>query len=139
MVPGVKHLLDTHVWIWIRLDHPRLSKRARAVVEELARDGKLGLAAISLTEAAWMLSHGRIEVTDAATTWPDWLRRAADVASIEILPLTTEIAIASEQLPASFPSDPADRLIAGTARVHGLTLLTADRAIRAARAVPTLW
>jgi len=33
-------------------------------------------------------------------------------------------------LGAEFPRDPADRLIAATARVHGLRLLTADERFR---------
>jgi len=35
--------------------------------------------------------------------------------------------------------DPVDRIIAGTALVEGLSLLTADREIRRARAVHTIW
>jgi len=35
--------------------------------------------------------------------------------------------------------DPADRIIGATALVEGLTLITADRAIRRSRAVRTIW
>jgi PIN domain nuclease of toxin-antitoxin system len=35
-------------------------------------------------------------------------------------------------LPRTFPMDPADRLIAGTAAAEGLALVTADKAIREA-------
>ena len=35
----------------------------------------------------------------------------------------------SYALPGSFHPDPADRLLVATARVHGLTLLTADKRI----------
>jgi PIN domain nuclease of toxin-antitoxin system len=50
-----------------------------------------------------------------------------------------DIAIASEQLGNGFPSDPADRLITATARVHELTLVTSDRPIRKSGIVRTLW
>jgi PIN domain nuclease of toxin-antitoxin system len=50
-----------------------------------------------------------------------------------------DVAIESEQLGDSFPSDPADCLIAATARVHDLTLITSDTAIRKSGAVRTLW
>jgi PIN domain nuclease of toxin-antitoxin system len=56
-----------------------------------------------------------------------------------VLPLTVDVAIESEQLGDSFPPDPADRLIAATARVHDLTLITSDRSIRKSGAVRTLW
>jgi PIN domain nuclease of toxin-antitoxin system len=42
-------------------------------------------------------------------------------------------------LPLSFPKDPADRIIAATALVEGLCLLTADREIRRSRVVQTIW
>jgi PIN domain nuclease of toxin-antitoxin system len=50
-----------------------------------------------------------------------------------------DVAIESEQLGDSFPPDPADRLIAATARVHDLTLITSDQPIRKSGAVRTLW
>jgi PIN domain nuclease of toxin-antitoxin system len=56
-----------------------------------------------------------------------------------VLPLSVDVAIESEQLGRSFPIDPADRPIAATARVHDLTLITADRPIRKSGAVRTLW
>ena len=71
--------------------------------------------------------------------WPLWLRTAASLPHLEVLPLTVDVAIESEQLGESFPPDTADRLIAATARVHGLTLITSDEAIRRSGAVRTLW
>jgi len=50
-----------------------------------------------------------------------------------------DVAIESEQLADSFPADPADCLIAATARVHDLTLITSDKGIRQSGAVRTLW
>lgn len=46
------------------------------------------------------------------------------------LPVTGEIAIEAETL-AGFHPDPADRLIAATAVLHQLTLVTSDEAILA--------
>jgi PIN domain nuclease of toxin-antitoxin system len=99
----------------------------------------MGLSAISLKEAAWHLARGRIEVEPAHGGWPLWLRNAAALSELEILPLTVDVAIESEHLGSEFPADPADRVIAATARVHGLTLITADKAIRKSRVVRTLW
>jgi PIN domain nuclease of toxin-antitoxin system len=133
------YLLDTQAWIWSVLDHPRLSRRARAVVSAAGAEERIGIAAISLKEAAWHLAHGRIVVGDDFGPSPLWLRRAASAAQLEVLPLTVDVAIESEQFGTSFPADPADRLIAATARVYDLTLITSDVAIRKARAVRTLW
>ncbi|MBI1816356.1 MAG: type II toxin-antitoxin system VapC family toxin [Deltaproteobacteria bacterium] len=135
----MNYLLDTHAWLWGVLGDARLGRQARRAVASAAERTKIGLAAISLKEAAWLLAHQRIVLSAQASAWPDWLRAAASAPGLEVLPLTVEIAIASEQLPASFPKDPADRLIVATARRHGLTLITADSALRGQAHVPTLW
>jgi PIN domain nuclease of toxin-antitoxin system len=135
----VKYLLDTHAWLWSALEDARLSERARAALTAIPREDFVGLAAISLKEAAWQLAHGRIVVGERFGPWPHWLRAAASAPQLQVLPLTVEVAIESEYLGSSFPPDPADRLIAATARVHDLTLITRDRAIRESGAVSTLW
>jgi PIN domain nuclease of toxin-antitoxin system len=135
----VKYLLDTHAWLWSVLDHPRLSRRARRALTAVSAHDRIGLAAISLKEAAWHLARRRIVVDENFGPWPLWLRAAASLPQLDVLPLTADVAIESEQLGESFPADPADCLIAATARVHGLTLITSDTGIRKSGAVRTLW
>lgn len=135
----MKYVLDTQAWLWSVLDHPRLSRRARAALGALAERDRVGIAAISLKEAAWHLARGRVVVDPGFGPWPLWLRTAASVPHLEVLPLTVDVAIESEHLGDAFPPDPADRLIAATARVHGLTLITSDRPLRRSGAVRTLW
>ena len=135
----MKYVLDTQAWVWSVLDHPRLSRRARRALGALPTQERIGIAAISLKEAAWHLAHGRVVVDKGFGPWPLWLREAASSPHLEVLPLTVDVAIESEQLGNSFPPDPADRLIAATARVHDLTLITSDRPIRKSGAVRTLW
>jgi PIN domain nuclease of toxin-antitoxin system len=54
-------------------------------------------------------------------------------------PVTPEIAALSVRLPAIFPKDPADRLIAATAMVEGIPLVTADKRIQQSKVVETIW
>ena len=135
----MKYLLDTHAWLWSVLDHPRLSRRARAVLNAISAQERVGLAAISLKEAAWHLVRERIVIDESFGSWALWLRTASSSPYLEVLPLTVDVAIESEQLGDSFPADPADCLIAATARVHDLTLITSDTGIRKSGAVRTLW
>ncbi len=135
----MKFLLDTHAWLWSVLDHPRLSRRARAALSAVSPEERVGLAAISLKEAAWHLARGRVVVEESFGPWPLWLRTAASSPHLDVLSLTVDVAIESEQLGDSFPPDPADCLIAATARVHDLTLITSDAGIRKSGAVRTLW
>ena len=67
-----------------------------------------------------------------------WIREAAAVGVVEIVPLDVEVVIALADLPVTFHDDPADRLIVATARAHRLPLATHDRAVRRSRLV-RLW
>ena len=135
----MRYLLDTHAWLWALLGHVRLGAAARRVLAGIGEDEPIGLAAISLKEAAWLLARGRVLIKRDPSAWADWLRDAAAAPGLDVLPFTVEAAIESERLPDDFPSDPADRLIAATARLHDLTLLTADRVMRARSELRTLW
>lgn len=135
----MRYLLDTHVWLWAVLGHARLGAMAKRVLAGVGDGEPVGLAAISLKEAAWVLARGRLAIKQDPSAWAAWLRDAAAAPGLDVLPLTVEVAIESERFPDDFPSDPADRLIAATARLHDLTLLTADRALRARSELRTLW
>ncbi len=56
-----------------------------------------------------------------------------------VLPITANIALQASQLPASYPKDPADRVIGATALIEDIPLLTADSEIRRSRAIPVIW
>ena len=56
-----------------------------------------------------------------------WVRTALTKPGISLAQLTPEIAIESSHLPGELHGDPADRILAATARVIGATLLTKDR------------
>ena len=48
--------------------------------------------------------HGRVAVNESFGPWPLWLRTAASSPYIDVLPLTLDVAIESEQLGESFRS-----------------------------------
>ena len=53
--------------------------------------------------------------------------------------ITPAIAALATQFPPDFPADPADRLIAATARDGGLTLVTRDERVRSSPLLRTVW
>ena len=114
----MKLLLDTHIWLWSLHDPTRLGKR---VLHELRNpDNELWISPISTWEALTLNAKGKIELPADLSRW---LVQAT--SRLREAPLTHEIALAAQQLP--FPhNDPADRLLAATAQVLGLTLVTAD-------------
>ena len=115
-------LLDTHVVHWWSAEPKRVSPTAREALEEA---DELVVSAISWYELAWLARHERITVTVPIRSWLQGL--AAQLRTIGMTPAIADTAVA---LPASFPGDPADRLIYATAVEHGLGLVTKDRAIR---------
>ena len=131
----MKALLDTHIWIWWLLGSDRLSARERQALDQLARDGNAYLSAMSLWEAQMLHSKGRLTLDRPFSLW---LEQAALPEIVKLLPLDVDVVIALDQLPPDFHGDPADRLIAATARVHDLVLATHDRAIRSSGVVP-IW
>ena len=115
-------LLDTHVVHWWSAEPKRVSARARKALDDA---DELVVAAISWYELAWLARHERITVTVPIRSWLEGL--AEQVRTIGITPSIADTAV---NLPATFPGDPADRLIYSTAIESGLTLVTKDRAIR---------
>ncbi len=131
-------LLDTHALLWMAGDPKRLSKRAHEAIghaDKPARQGTgIAVATITLWEIAWLAQHHRIEVKGSVESF---VRET--VARVILRPATPEIAALAVRLPDPFPKDPSDRLIASTAMVEGMPLVTADMRIRQSKVVETVW
>ncbi|MGQ0777732.1 MAG: type II toxin-antitoxin system VapC family toxin [Pseudonocardiales bacterium] len=116
-------LLDTHVLQWWSAEPERLSA---AATDAIAVADELAVAAISWYELAWLAAHERIVVTIPILSW--LARLASGVRTVGITPAIAHTAVA---LPATFPGDPADRLIYATAVECGWSLVSKDRRLRA--------
>jgi len=127
-------LLDTHVLLWMASDVKRLSKRAREAIRKARQESGVAIATITLWELAGLAQNGRIVVVGSVESF---VRET--VARVILRPMSAEIAALGVRLPKDFPRDPADRVIAATAMVEGMALVTADTAIRRAKVVETVW
>ncbi len=117
-------LIDTHIWIWWVSDPGRLQGSHREILD--GPGVNLALSVISCWELAKLAEYRRIQLDRPGE---QWISAALALPNLELLPLTTEIAIGSTQLPGSFHRDPADQIIVATARVHKIPLLTEDARI----------
>jgi PIN domain nuclease of toxin-antitoxin system len=128
-------LVDTHVVVWLAFDETRLSKKAKAAIENARQnDDGLAISDITLLELATLASKGRIRLD---ITLESFLREVE--ARFVVLPISARACVRALQLPEGYPNDPADRIIGATALAEGLFLLTADREIRRSRALRTIW
>lgn len=115
-------LVDTHVLVWWTSEPERMSDTA---IEAIEAEPEMAIADISWYELAWLAERGRVSLDVPLRAWLDDL---AD--EVRTVPTSPSIAATAAELPATFPGDPADRLIYATAIEHGWQLVTKDRALR---------
>ena len=128
-------LVDTHVVVWLAFDQNEISTKARTAIddERKNRDG-LAISDITLFELAILESKRRIRLDVSLESFLQEVE-----SRFAVLPISARACARAMTLPATYPKDPADRIIGATALVEGLFLLTADRGIRRSKAVRTIW
>lgn len=126
----MKLLLDTHIWLWSLSEPARLGRHLHRELRN--PDNELWLSPISTWEVLLLNSKGRIHLRGDIVAW---LSKAW--AHFREAPLTHEIVFSSCQLPL-LHRDPADRFLAATAQVLGLTLVTADERLLGLGDISTL-
>jgi PIN domain nuclease of toxin-antitoxin system len=128
-------LLNTHVDVWLAFDPSRLSRKARIAIDNARKKGEgLAICGITLLGLAALVSKGRSHLDISLETF---LREVG--ARFVVLPTTGRACVRDLGLPAAYPKDPADFIIAATALAEGLPLITADREIQRSNAFPTIW
>ncbi len=128
-------LVDTHVVLWLALEPERVSKNAEAAIDNARKNGDgLAVCGITLLEIATVYRKGRVSLEVGLESF---LREVEE--QFVVLPISARACARTLTLPASYPKDPADRVIGATALVEGMALVTADAGIRRARVVRTVW
>ena len=121
-------LLDTCAVIWIANNDP-IAKGARdAIAAALGADEPIFVSPISAWEIELLAAHGRISLQMSPEKWFERLLKAPGVYLADMPP---QVLIASSFLPGARPNDPADRIIAATAREYGYRVVTRDRRLLA--------
>ena len=119
-------LLDTHVWLWSQEAQEQFGPEARSMI--LDENNELFISSISSLEIARLVWGGRLTLAGQLRIW---VAETLQALRAETIPVTHEIALSVYELPGEFHRDPADRILAATAMVHDLTLMTADDRILA--------
>ncbi|MGQ0563461.1 MAG: type II toxin-antitoxin system VapC family toxin [Gemmobacter sp.] len=125
-------LVDTHTFAWITTEPERLTRSARMLID--AADQTF-VSVVSLYEIGQKVRLGK---------WPEMARTVRTLAeeavaiNVGLLPLTPPISLAAGLL--DWPHrDPFDRMIAATALVLDLVLVSADTAFDTLPEVRRVW
>lgn len=129
-------VLDTHALIWWAESGSKLSKKARQATRAEGRRRELVASAISIFEIVTLERRGRLAFKSPVS---EWLADLRQLPELRIHPLTDEIAERAGALGDVFPGDPADRMIAATALVLGVPLITQDTTLQAVPNLSTVW
>jgi PIN domain nuclease of toxin-antitoxin system len=122
-IVGRPVLLDTCAAIWLT-DGAHMSPASRDCIHAAQR-ARLGVFVSPITawEIGTLLRMNRIQLNRPPEVWFDAL---LSLPGIRLAQLSPAVLIASALLPGAAPRDPADRIIAATARAFGYTVVTRD-------------
>ncbi len=119
-------LLDTHAALW--LTRAELAPKAVALLRAAADDAiPILISPISAWELGLLVALGRVALPSSPA---DWLDEVIEVGA-SWASLTPRLLIEASFLPGQIHRDPADRILAATARAFGYRLMTRDRALLA--------
>jgi PIN domain nuclease of toxin-antitoxin system len=114
-------LLDTCAALW--LPEWAISEDARDAIDEANEKGiATAVSPITAWELGLLVSKGRISLSREPVAWFDALL----ATGVELAPLAPSILIGSSFLPGAMLRDPADRILAATARALDYRLMTRD-------------
>jgi PIN domain nuclease of toxin-antitoxin system len=121
-------LVDTCVLIFLTMNEKQ-SGRAKRVLQSAYEAGEaVFVSPISAWEVGLLVASGRLNLSLSPMRWFDTFREEPGFTLADLPP---EVLIASSFLPDAPFRDPADRIIAATAREYGYTLLTRDKQLLA--------
>jgi PIN domain nuclease of toxin-antitoxin system len=121
-------LLDTCAAIWLA-EAESIAQRATQVLEEAYDTGTgVFVSPITAWEIGLLNSRGRLSLLIKPQLW---FERLFEVLNFQLAEMSPQLLIASSFLPGEPPRDPADRIMAATAREYGYRVVTRDRLLLA--------
>ncbi len=112
-------LLDTHIALWAITDSPKLSQKARELIE--SPKTTIWISVASLWEIAIKYSLGRGDMPISSQQAISYFRESG----YRFLAVEAEHAVAVEELP-SHHQDPFDRILVAQALIEPMRLMTHD-------------
>jgi PIN domain nuclease of toxin-antitoxin system len=127
---------DTPALVWRAVGDRRLSARAQRAIRGAAKAGAVFASAISVMEIATAVCCGRLALS---VPFEQWLADLRALPELRFEPVSADIAAVAGSFDGAMRGDPADRIIAATARALGARLVTADERLRGLPDLVTVW
>ena len=128
--------MDTCAIIWDALEPSKLSAKAKKAIKKADEKNELLMCDISIWEISMLVKRKRIEVNE---TPANLVRLILGSRNYTVANISPEIAELSVNLDVDINSDPADRIIAATSILKQAPVVTADKNLRDATIVKTVW
>jgi PIN domain nuclease of toxin-antitoxin system len=126
------YLLDTNAWLrWFHRPH----EICAATRQLLNAEQEVALSPMSIVEVAQKVHKGKLILPLPVDAW---VRQALPADRVKLIAINEDVALHAYAWPADFQGDPADRIIAATASIHHLVLVTSDQALLARPDLQTL-
>jgi PIN domain nuclease of toxin-antitoxin system len=116
-------LLDTCALIWVANDEP-ISPQALQAIEAAADTDSIFVSPISAWEIGNLTRKGRLRLSMPPEAW---FEAALALPGLRLAEMPPRTLVASAYLPGDPPTDPADRILAASARAENVQLVTRDR------------
>ncbi len=118
-------LLDTCAVIWL-VEGVLPEPAEKLLLEQYKRGETVYVSPFTAWEIGAKASHGGFR---SALTPDMWLARVVALPGVGFADLPAKVLLDSWRLPGRMNKDPADRIIAATAREYGYTVMTRDAAL----------
>ena len=122
-------LIDTHIFLWLINNNPRLPNRKRQIIYDL--NNEIFLSVVSMWECIIKYQVGKLNFPTSPVTY---LQQERKKHLIKTLIVNEESISELLKLPL-IHKDPFDRLIIAQSLQHDLTIMTEDKSILAYRGV----
>ena len=127
-------LLDTCAIIWDALDPGKLTSNAAKAIHDA--DNELIICDISIWEISMLIKRNRLSINVTPSEFVELVLQARHFRIQEITPPIAELSV---NFGSGINNDPADRLISATSILLNAPLITADKNLRDATLIETIW
>ena len=121
----MQFLIDTHALIWFILDNPKLSRKAKDMIED--KTNKRFVSTVCVWEIAIKMSIGKLNM---GGTFEQLFPEQLTINDMQLLPITTDHLYRIIDLPFHH-RDPFDRLMIAQSIVESIPIISRDSAFDA--------